>query len=223
VGYGVQKKAHLTGAVSQVNAEDIALRPDANIATTLQGLMPGLNIQMNDGDPSATPDINVRGFNSINGGSPLVLIDGIEGDITRVNPNDVESVTVLKDAASAAIYGARGAFGVILITTRTGKEGDMVVNYSNNFGWTTPTTRTDFITDPYLYGKTIDAAIFGYNGTSYTNYNDLDWEAIKMVANGEIEPFHELQPNGTYKFFHKTDWYNYLLKKWQAQSMHNIS
>src|SRR5690606_18677114 len=123
VGYGVQKKANLTGAVSQVNAEDIALRPDANIATTLQGLMPGLNIQMNDGDPSATPDINVRGFNSINGGSPLVLIDGIEGNITRVNPNDIESVTVLKDASSASIYGARGAFGVILITTKTGKAG----------------------------------------------------------------------------------------------------
>lgn len=223
VGYGTQKRINLTGAVAQIGAEEIGERPAANISTTLQGLLPGLNIALNSGDPAATPDINIRGFNSINGGSPLVLIDGIEGDITRVNPNDVESVTVLKDAASAAIYGARGAFGVILITTRTGKEGDMVVNYSNNFGWTTPTTRTDFITDPYLYGKTIDAAIFGYNGTSYTNYNDLDWEAIKMVANGEIEPFHELQPNGTYKFFHKTDWYNYLLKKWQAQSMHNIS
>src|SRR5690606_30382449 len=89
VGYGVQKKANLTGAVSQINAEDIALRPDANIAGTLQGLMPGLNIQLNNGDPSETPDINVRGFNSINGGGPLILIDGIEGNITRVNPNDI--------------------------------------------------------------------------------------------------------------------------------------
>src|SRR5690606_38654739 len=117
---------------------------------------------------------NVRGFNSINGGSPLVLIDGIEGNINRVNPLDIESVSVLKDAASAAIYGARGAFGVILITTKTGKAGEMVVNYSNNFSWTTPTTRTDFITDPYLYGKTVDAALYGYNGTNYTGYNALD-------------------------------------------------
>src|SRR5690606_41790547 len=100
-----------------------------------------------NGDPSETPDINVRGFNSINGGGPLVLIDGIEGNITRVNPNDIESVTVLKDAASAAIYGARGAFGVILITTKTGKSGVTSINYSNNFAWTSPAARTDFITD----------------------------------------------------------------------------
>lgn len=223
VGYGVQKKANLTGAVSQVNAEDIALRPDANIATTLQGLMPGLNIQMNDGDPSATPDINVRGFNSINGGSPLVLIDGIEGNITRVNPNDIESVTVLKDASSASIYGARGAFGVILITTKTGKAGTTSIAYTNNFGWTSPTARTDYISDPYIYGRTVDAALYGYNGTSYTNYNAMDWETIKMVANGEIEPFHELQNNGSYKFFHKSNWWDHLFKKQQASSFHNIS
>lgn len=223
VGYGTQKRANLTGAVDQVSGEDIALRPANDITSSLQGLLPGLNIQVNNGDPTATPDINIRGFNSINGGGPLVLIDGIEGDITRVNPQDVESVTVLKDAASAAIYGARGAFGVILITTKTGKAGEMVVNYTNNFGWTTPTTRTDFISDPYVYGKTVDAALFGYNGTTYTGYNDLDWETIRMVSRGEIEPFHELQPNGTYKFFYNTNWYDYLFKKYQYSNMHNIS
>lgn len=224
VGYGVQKKANLTGAVSQVDAKDIAMRPSANIAGTLQGLMPGLNIQIDNGDPSANPEINVRGFNSINGGSPLVLIDGIEGNITRVNPNDIESVTVLKDAASAAIYGARGSFGVILVTTKKGAQGAMKVDYSNNFGWTSPTTRTDFVTDPYVYAKTVDAALHGYNGTTYTNnFNDLDWEALRLVANGQLEPFHELQPDGTYKFFYKTNWYNYLFKKQQASSFHNIS
>ena len=223
VGYGSQQRANLTGAVAQVNTEDIALRPDANIANTLQGLMPGLNIQVNTGNPSATPDINVRGFNSINGGGPLVLIDGIEGNITRVNPNDIVSITVLKDAASSAIYGARGSFGVILITTKKGQEGKMTVNYTNNFAWTRPTTRTDYLSDPYIYGKTIDAAIFGYNGTSYTGYNDLDWEAIKMVANGELEPFHELQSNGTYKFFYNTNWYDYLFKKNQFSNFHNVS
>ncbi len=223
VGYGTQKKANLTGAVAQINAEDIALRPDANIAGTLQGLMPGLNIQINNGDPGATPDINVRGFNSINGGSPLVLIDGIEGNITRVNPNDIESVTVLKDAASSAIYGARGAFGVILITTKRGKSGKTEINYSNNFAWTTPAARTDFITDPYVYAKTVDAAISGYNGSSYSQYNAMDWEAIKMVAKGEIAPFHELQSDGTNKFFYQTDWWDYLFRKYQASNFHNIS
>lgn len=223
VGYGTQKKLNLTGAVSQVDAEDIGQRPAANITNALQGLLPGLNIAINSGDPAATPDINIRGFNSINGGGPLVLIDGIEGDITRVNPQDVANVTVLKDAASAAIYGARGAFGVILITTKRGKSGDMVVNYTNNFSWTKPTTRTDFISDPYTYGKIVDAAIFGYNGTNYTGYNDLDWQTIKMVADGEIDPFHEKQGNGTYKFFYKTNWYDYLFKEWQASTMHNLS
>lgn len=223
VGYGVQKRANLTGAVGQVNAEEIAARPDANISNSLQGMVPGLNIQVNSGDPTASPDINVRGFNSINGGSPLVLVDGIEGDISRVNPNDIESITVLKDAASAAIYGARGSFGVILITTKTGRSGDMIVNYTNNFGWTTPTTRTDFISDPYVYGKTVDAAIFGYNGTSFTGYNEMDWETIRLVSAGAIEPFHELQSNGTYKFFYNTNWYDYLFKKWQASQYHNVS
>ncbi len=223
VGYGVQKKANLTGAVSQVNGEDIALRPSPNIAGTLQGLMPGLNIQLNNGDPSKTPDINVRGFNSINEGGPLVLIDGIEGNITRVNPNDIESVSVLKDAASAAIYGARGAFGVILVTTKKGKAGTVKVDYVNNFAWTTPASRTDYISDPYVYGKTVDAALYGYNGSSYTRYNPMDWEAIKMVAAGEIAPFHEKQADGTYKFFYKTNWWDYLFKKYQPSNFHNIA
>lgn len=223
VGYGVQKKANLTGAVSQINASDIGLRPDANISTALQGLMPGLNVQINNGDPSATPDINVRGFNSINGGGPLVLIDGIEGNLTRVNPNDIESVTVLKDAASAAIYGARGAFGVILITTKTGKSGTPVISYTNNFAWTSPAARTDFITDPYIYAKTVDAALYGYNGSSYSQYNEMDWETIKMVSKGEIEPFYERQADGTHKFFYKTNWWNELFRKQQASSFHNLS
>ena len=223
VGYGTQKRANLTGAVAQIDAEDIALRPSPNISSSLQGLLPGFNIQVNNGDPTATPDINIRGFNSINGGGPLVLVDGIEGDITRVNPNDIENITVLKDAASAAIYGARGAFGVVLITTKRGKSGDVKVEYTNNLAWTTPTVRTDFVSDPYVYGKTIDAAIWGYNGSSYTGYDEQDWETIQQVSRGEIEPFHELQPDGSYKFFHKTDWYDYLFKEWQPSSMHNIS
>ncbi|MGX5689154.1 TonB-dependent receptor [Arcticibacter tournemirensis] len=223
VGYGTQKKVNLTGAVSQINADNIAQRPSVDITGALQGLLPGLNIQINNGDPSAKPDVNIRGFNSINGGSPLVLVDGIEGNIARVNPNDIASVSVLKDAASAAIYGARGAFGVILITTKAGKSGEVRVNYSNNFALTTPTTRTDFISDPYVYGKTVDAALFGYNGTNYTGYNDMDWEIIKMVADGEIEPFHEKQANGAYKFYYKTNWYDYLFKKYQPSQYHNIS
>jgi len=223
VGYGTEKKSDLTGAISQIGNEYIASRPSSSVVSSLQGLLPGLNIQSNNGDPGATPDINVRGFNSINGGSPLVLIDGVEGDITRINPADIESVTTLKDAASAAIYGARGAFGVILITTKRGKPGKLTVNYTNNFGWSTPTTRTDFISDPYEYGKTVDAALDGYNGTSYTGYTGADWDTIKMVAQGKIAPFYRTLANGNNKFFYSTNWYKYLFRKWQPFQNHNIS
>lgn len=223
IGYGTQKRANLTGAVGQMNASEIATRTSSDITGALQGLIPGLNIQIGSGDPTVDPSINIRGFNSINGGEPLVLVDGIEGDISRVNPNDIENITVLKDAASAAIYGARGSFGVVLITTKRGKSGEIVIDYSNNFAWTTPSVRTDFVSDPYVYGKAVDAALYGYNGGSYTTYNDNDWETIRKVAKGEIEPFHEKQADGSYKFFHNTNWYDYLFKKWQDSQYHNIA
>lgn len=223
VGYGTQKRESLTGAVSQISGDALQIRSTPNIITSLQGSLPGLNIQSNNGNPGDLPEINIRGFNSINGGSPLVLIDGVQGNIDRVNPMDVETVTVLKDAASSAIYGARGAFGVILVTTKKGKEGDLIVNYTNNFGQTTPTTRTDYISDPYLYGKTIDAALYGYNATTYTGYNDTDYEKIKQVASGQLAPFKELQSNGTYKFFHNTNWYKSLFREWQPSQSHNLS
>ncbi|MCS3797790.1 TonB-dependent receptor [Niastella sp. OAS944] len=223
VGYGTTKKVNLTGAISQVGGEAINQRPTSNVVNSLQGLLPGLNIQSNNGNPGETPEINVRGFNSLNGGSPLILIDGIEGSIDRLNPMDVENVTVLKDAASAAIYGARGAFGVILITTKKGKEGKVQINYTNNFGMARPTNRTDFISNPYEYGKTVDAALYGYNGTTYTGYNDADYEKLQQVLAGEREPFRELQPNGSYKFFYNTNWYDYLFRKWQYSSSHNLS
>lgn len=223
VGYGTQKKVNLTGAVSQVSGADIGLHPTADVVNSLQGLLPGLNIQANTGDPGSKQDINIRGFNSINGGSPLILVDGIQGDIERVNPLDVESVTVLKDAASAAIYGARGAFGVILITTKKGKEGNTIVNYTNNFGATTPIARTDYISDPYVYGKTIDAALSGYNGTTYTNYSEEDYAKELQVSQGTLAPFREKQPDGSYKFFDKTNWYDLIFNKWQPSQTHNIS
>lgn len=223
VGYGTQEKENLTGAIGQVGYEDMSMSTLPSATSALQGKIPGLNIQVNNGDPSAEPDINIRGFNSINGGAPLVLVDGIEGDIDKVNPQDIESVTVLKDAASAAIYGSRGAFGVILITTKKGKSGDMVVEYNNNFSWTTTTTRTDFISDPYKYGKTVDAALYGYNSSNYTGYNDMDWETIRMVADGEIEPFYQEQSNGRYKMFFNTNWYDYLFREYQPAQNHNIS
>src|SRR5690554_6087790 len=223
VGYGTQLRANLTGAIGQIDADEISARPSPNITTALQGLMPGLNVKPNSGNPINAPEINVRGFNSLNGGSPLVLIDGIEGQLELINPSDVESITVLKDAASSAIYGARGSFGVILVTTKKGEEGDIRINYNNNYGFATQSNRTDYIADPYEYGRILDAGIYGYNGSSFTGYNEQDWEIIRKVATGEFQPFHETLPNGNNKFYYNTNWYDYLFKKWIPSENHNIS
>ncbi len=143
VGFGTQKKANLTGAVAQVNMEEVlGERPVTSIANALQGTMPGVQIT-GGSQPGSNKIINIRGTTSISAlgddplttGEPLVLIDNVPGDINLLNPEDVESVSVLKDAASAAIYGARAAFGVILVTTKRSKDKKMTLNYSNNFAF----------------------------------------------------------------------------------------
>ena len=141
VGYGVQKKANLTGAVSQIKMEEVlGDRPVSNAFTALQGTIPGLMISGSSSPGQSGKNINIRGTLSINGGSPLVLIDNVPGDLNMVNPEDIESVSVLKDAASSAIYGARAANGVVLITTkRPSSNAVFKLNYNNNFGFETTT------------------------------------------------------------------------------------
>lgn len=138
VGFGSQKKANLTGSVSQVKMDDVlGERPVTNVKNALQGSMPGLMVS-GGASPGEAKSFNIRGTISINGMNPLVLIDNVEGDIDLLNPEDIESVTVLKDAASSAIYGARAAAGVILITTKKAKKGEKFnLNYNANFGFQT--------------------------------------------------------------------------------------
>ena len=145
VGFGTQKKANLTGAVSTVKMEEVlGDRPVASVNQALQGTMPGLQITSTSGKPGQSMNMNIRGINRINideygEGQPLVLVDNVPMDINMISPSDIETVTVLKDAASAAIYGARAAFGVILITTKqSGKEQKARINYNNNFAFSTP-------------------------------------------------------------------------------------
>ncbi|TQO39735.1 TonB-linked SusC/RagA family outer membrane protein [Arenibacter algicola] len=134
VGYGVKKKGELTGAISKVDSEVFRNRPLNNSMDALQGRIPGVTISKGNGRPGdGAYQFQIRGFSSINGNSPLILIDGVPGDMNSINPDDIENVTVLKDAA-AAIYGSRAADGVILITSKTGKTGVPVVQYSANFG-----------------------------------------------------------------------------------------
>lgn len=148
VGYGTQKKVDLTGAVASVKMDDIlGNRPVGTTSQVLEGAIPGLQISRNNGKPGVTMNLNIRGVTSTNGGDPLVLVDNVPMDLDMIDPNDIESVSVLKDAASAAIYGARAAFGIILITTKQGaKETPVSFNYSNNFAFSNPGTLPNKVT-----------------------------------------------------------------------------
>lgn len=151
IGYGTQRKVNLTGAVGTATSEQLQNRPITNVGTGLQGVVGGLNVAVANGDPSQGTSFNVRGFESINGGSPLVLVDNVPMDINRINPNDIESVSVLKDAAAAAIYGARAAFGVILITTKKGKDGKVSVTFSTEQASSAPIFNVDPVNDPNTF------------------------------------------------------------------------
>lgn len=141
VGYGVQKKVNLTGSVSTVNAEELEQRPLANVTQSLQGLVPGLTVfNSNSGRPGASSSLTLRGQGNLaNTANPYVLVDGVEMDLADVNPNDIENISVLKDAAAASIYGARAAYGVILVTTKKGKEVKAHISYQGTVGWSSPT------------------------------------------------------------------------------------
>lgn len=141
IGYGTQKKANLTGAVSSVKMDEVlGNRPVTSVTNVLMGAMPGLQVTGTSGQPGSSTKFNIRGVNSINEGEPLVLVDNVEMDLNLLDPNDIESISVLKDAASAAIYGARAAFGVILVTTKKGnKDSHFAINYSNNFSFSKAT------------------------------------------------------------------------------------
>lgn len=147
VGYGTQKKVNLTGSVSSVSAEDLANKPVMSTAQALAGLAPGLSVLQNSGRPGAGATVKIRGTGTFSsaGNDPLVLIDGLSGNIDDVDPNDIQSISFLKDAASAAIYGNRAANGVILIETKKGTEGKVTVSYNNNFGWQSATELPEFL------------------------------------------------------------------------------
>lgn len=142
VGFGVQKKVNLTGAVGTLSGDELQERPVANATQALQGLIPGLNIDVSNGSLEGRPDINVRGTTTIGEGSsgaPLILIDGMEAELHSVNPQDIANISILKDAAASSIYGSRAPFGVILITTKSGsRDGKASINYNNSFRFGSP-------------------------------------------------------------------------------------
>jgi TonB-linked SusC/RagA family outer membrane protein len=232
VGYSTQKKANLTAAVDQVTSERLQNRPVPNVTQGLQGVMPNLNIRILDGKPIQSPTFNIRGTTSIGqGGNALVLIDGVEGDPSLLNPNDIASVSILKDAASAAIYGARGAFGVVLITTKNPEKGKTSVTVSSNFAIKTPMAVPDFVTDGYTYVKMFSEAFLNGDGSFPQNINKTQKfsQAYLDAFRAKVEsgqPYNEVEidpATGEYVYFASTDWYDELYKDHTLALDNNIA
>ena len=146
VGYGTQAKVNLTGSVAAVSEKELADRPLTTVSAGIQGLAPGVTALSDSGKPGDGASFQIRGKGTLNNSDPYILVDGIEtGTIDELDPNDIESISILKDAASAAIYGSKAANGVILITTKRGKEGKAVVSYNGSYGWQSPTALLDLM------------------------------------------------------------------------------
>lgn len=187
VGYGSQKKANLTGAVDQIASDVFEGRPTANVSQMLMGAIPNLNVSLADGKPGRSASFNIRGTTSIGqGGSALVLIDGVEGDASLLNPNDIESVSILKDAASAAIYGARAPYGVVLITTKTPTKDRISVTYSMNLTLQQPTTVPDVVTDGYTWADHFYQAYYNYNFSNPSGINKTQQFSTAWLAEYKI-------------------------------------
>ncbi len=240
VGYGTQKRENLTGAVTTVDVtKSLQGKPIIDVGKGLQGVVPGLTITYANGGVNTSPVINIRGMGSVNatnGGSPLIIVDNVVvNDISLVNPEDIESISVLKDAASTTIYGARAAFGVMLIKTKSGKRGEKFnISYSNNFAFSTPTLLPEFAKDPVAEIRATDAALSRFGGTGMevfgmtaatlipgiekwmSTYKD-NRDGDKMILGEDFDVV-----NGRINFFRIWDPVDVMYQSWIPQQNHNI-
>lgn len=263
VGYGTLKKTQLVGAVENLSGEALEGRANPNITRSLQGQIPGLNIIQTDGKPNHQGSVYVRGNatgyqsrssgtsaegqkHSIGqGGSALVLIDGVEGDLTTVNPEDVETVSVLKDAASAAVYGARGAFGVILVTTKGAKKDRVTVNYNGGFSINRRTVMWEdhLVSDGLQYSEAF-AEFFQGNDRTPQSAGSFPSDVNKEIgfSKAYIEEFRRRKTDPTYEkygnvygnlkelggpnktvYYADTDWVDMYLKDYTFSHTHNLT
>lgn len=237
VGFGTQKKVNLTGSVGMASAKDIAGRPVQNTAAALQGVIPGLNISnaTNGGELNASKQINVRGMATIgdgSSGSPLILIDGMEGDINTINPNDIESISVLKDAAASSIYGSRAPFGVILITTKSGSEGKGQIHYSNSFRFNKPLTPMQMMDSWQYLNYLNDVGRYTSPGSSPTFSSDFMEQAYAYYTGLSDNYIYENKWQGTSRrwgtgecggTFANVNWRDEIYKKTAFAQEHNIT
>ncbi|WP_422354012.1 SusC/RagA family TonB-linked outer membrane protein [Roseivirga pacifica] len=202
VGYGVQKKKVVTGAISSVSSEDLETLPINNVGQALQGRTSGVTIATNSGQPGSGATIRVRGITTLNNNDPLWVVDGVvvdNGGIGYLNQSDIESIEVLKDAASQAIYGARAAAGVILVTTKSGKRGSMSVNYNGYFGTSAPARKLDLLNAEQYATLRNESSLAAGNGVIFENPAALgegtDWQDVIFNDNARRQS-HEVSVSG---------------------------
>lgn len=229
VGYGTQKKVNVTGAVSMVNKDVLENRPVVSVTQALQGEVPGLNLSVGNygGSLEGSMNINVRGTGTIGSGStssPLVLVDGVEGDLTAINPNDVESISVLKDAASSSIYGSRAAFGVILVTTKSGKAGKVHVSYSGNVRF------NHGIGIPEMANSVEFANMFNAANTNAGGsviFTDSQIKNMQDYMDGKLQYPTTAKDDGKWAnwtgSYANTNWFDVFYKDWATSQEHNVS
>ncbi|MEP6674935.1 MAG: TonB-dependent receptor [Ferruginibacter sp.] len=222
VGYGTQRKVNLSGAVAQVSGKDLINRPVPNVTGALQGVLPGVTVLRGSGKPGAEGyDIRIRGFSSANApvnGQPstLVLVDGIEQDMNLLDPNDIESISVLKDASASAIYGARAASGVVLITTKQAKPGKTSVNYNSYYGINI-TARQPERLNSWDEQTLIDEARFNATGAREFNAEQIEWL---------MNPNFSYRPNPTadrWEYYGNNNWIKAGMDKYNSMQSHTIS
>ncbi len=226
IGYGTEKRVNLSGAVDQIDSKEIEARPISNVAQGLQGVIPNLNVDFLSGEPGAAANINIRGFTSINGGNPLILIDGVPSDtyeLNRLAPEDIETLSVIKDASAAAIYGARAAFGVILIATKTGSKEGMNFSFSNNVAFDTPTVLPNKITDPYIYLRVLETST---DNTPWDNQNfsDQTYAFAKERSDDPSVPAVRINPanNSQWEYMGDKDWARFFLGDYSVSQNYQL-
>ncbi len=227
VGFATQKKVNLTGSVSTVDSKAIESVPVQNAVQALQGQIPGLAITQNNGQLNTTPSINVRGLTTIGDGSSgtvLVLVDGVESDLSMINPQDIDNISVLKDAASSSIYGSRAPFGVVLVTTKKGRSGEARVNYNNSFRFSTP-INMPHEADSYSW------AVYFNDASNNAGWGDVKDQALvaRILAYQRGEISYNTIPEGTFwsngysQANDNLDYYDVFYKRVTFSHEHNVS
>lgn len=230
VGYGTQKKVNLTGSVSSVGSDVLENRPVMNASQALQGLVPGLQISQSNGSLEDRSTISIRGVGTIgegSSGSPLILIDGMEADINTINPQDIENISVLKDAAASSIYGSRAPFGVILVTTKKGRSGKPVFNYNNSFRWNSPMVMPE-TPDSYTFATFMND---GNRNAGFTpHFSEEHLQRIKDYQSGKIKESVIPNPNNPSKWGDgylygndNVDWFKTIYRDQAFSQEHNMS